>query len=287
MYLFSLLGCLVFYGFYREWISLFISLPGMLTVQAILRCPETVRTEVPARTALEITCRFPTPPVRCRIKLHNRLTGHRYVGEPGERIPTKHCGCMSVSCDRLFVYDYLGLFRRRLPKSEKPLVYVLPKPVACPLPQQLQGRSVSLWRPKPGGGFSENHELREFRVGDEVRGIHWKMSAKTRKLIYREPIEPAQTGYLLSLTLTGDPDALDKKLGQLLWLNHTLLQRGFDHGVRCRTAEGMVCYPVESPAAAEEGLKTLLRSNPTKGETREKAENVLWQYHIGGDSVEA
>lgn len=301
LYLISLFGCLVFYGFYREWFSwlllmavvwlpwfsLLISLPGILTVQATLRCPEIVRTDVPARTALQITCRFPTPPVRCRIKLHNRLTDHRYVGVPGERIPTEHCGCMSVSYDRLFVYDYLGLFRRRLRKGEQLLVYVLPKPVACPLPEQLQGRAVSLWRPKPGGGFSENHELREFRTGDELRGIHWKMSAKTRKLIYREPIEPAQKGYLLTMTLTGDPKTLDQKLGQLFWLNHTLLQRGFDHEVQCRTADGLVRYHVDNLVNAEEGLKILLRSNPTKGEKEETAQNVLWQYHIGGDRREA
>lgn len=301
LYLISLFGSLVFYGFYREWFSWFLlvaafllpwfsllcSLPAILTVQASLRCPETVRADVPARTALQVDCRFPTPPVRCRIKLHNRLTDHRYVGVPGERIPTEHCGCMTLSYDRLFVYDYLGLFCRRLRKGEQILVYILPKPVACSLPEQLESRSVSLWRPKPGGGFSENHELREFRIGDEMRGIHWKMSAKTGKLIYREPIEPAQKGYLLSVTLTGDPQTLDKKLGQLVWLDHTLLQRGFDHGVHCRTADGLVCYHVDDPSSAEEGLKTLLRSGTVKGEAEEKPQNVLWQYHIGGDSIDA
>lgn len=301
LYLVSLLGCLVFYGFYREWFSWFllmavvflpwfsllISLPGLLTVQAHLRCPEIVRSDVPARMTLQVDCKFPTPPVRCRIKLHNRLTDVRYVGIPGERIPTDHCGCMTVSYDRLFAYDYLGLFRRRLRKGEQTLVYVLPKPVACALPEQLQGRAVSLWRPKPGGGFSENHELRPFRQGDELRGIHWKMSQKRGELIYREPIEPAQKGYLLSVTLSGDRWELDKKLGQLVWLNHTLLQRGFDHEVHCRTAEGLVCYHVDDHATAEEGLKTLLRSGTTKGESVEKSRNAFWQYHIGGDSHEA
>ena len=301
LYLIRLTGCLAFYGFYREWFSWFLlvavlllpwfsllcSLPALLTVRATLRCPEIVRSDVPARMTLQLSCRYPTPPVRCRIKLHNRLTDTRYVGMPGERIPTEHCGCMTVSYDRLFVYDYLGLFCRRLRKGEQIPVYVLPRSVPCPLPEQLQSRSVSLWRPKPGGGFSENHDLREFRTGDDPKGIHWKMSAKTGKLIYREPIEPAQKGYLLSLTLAGDPKTLDKKLGQLVWLNHTLLQRGFDHEVRCRTADGVIGYHVDDSATAEEGLKTLLCSEKARGEAEEKAANVLWQYHIGGDGHEA
>ena len=300
-YLVSLLGCLVFYGFYREWFSwlalvavfllpwfsLLVSLPAIMTVQAGLRCPETVRMGVPARTALQINCPFPAPPVSCRIRLHNNLSGKRYVGFPGERIPTDHCGCVTISYDRLFVYDYLGLFCRRLRKGDSAHLYIEPKPVACHLPQQLQSRSISLWRPKPGGGFSENHDLRYYRPGDDLRNIHWKMSAKTGKLVYREPIEPAQKGYLLDLTLCGDAATLDKKLGQLVWLNHTLLQRQCDHEVQCRTANGLHRYHVDDYATAQEGLKTLLRSTPAKSEQEIKKQNVLWQYHIGGDGHDA
>ena len=301
LYLASLIGCLVFYGFYREWFSwlalvavlllpwfsLLVSLPAIMTVQAGLRCPETVRMGVPARTGLKVDCPFPTPPVRCRIKLHNNLSGKRYVGKPGELIPTEHCGCMTISYDRLFVYDYLGLFCRRLRKGDTTHVYIEPKPVACSLPQQLQSRTVTLWRPKPGGGFSENHDLRYYRPGDDLRNIHWKMSAKTGKLVYREPIEPAQSGYLLAMTLCGDAHTLDKKLGQLVWLNRTLLQRQCDHEVQCRTAAGLYRYHVSDTAAAQEGLNTLLRSVPAKTEADIKQQNVLWQYHIGGDGHDA
>lgn len=301
VYLLGLLGSVVFYGFYREWFSwlalvavfllpwfsLLVSLPAILTVQAGLRCPESVRMGVPARTALKVDCRFPTPPVSCRIKLHNSLTDARFVGKPGERIPTEHCGCMTISYDRLFVYDYLGLFCRRLRKGDTTHVYIEPKPVACDLPEQLQSRTISLWRPKPGGGFSENHDLRYYRPGDDLRNIHWKMSAKTGKLVYREPIEPAQKGYLLTMTLCGDADTLDQKMGQLFWLNHTLLQRHCDHEVQCRTATGLYHYHVDDHATAHEGLRTLLRSAPAKGEAEDKKQNVLWQYHIGGDRHEA
>ena len=87
-YLLTLLGSLVFYGFYKEWLSwiammailflpvlsLLISLPAMLTVKAALRCPKTVRMGVPARTALHYDCMFPIPPVKSRIRLRHSLT---------------------------------------------------------------------------------------------------------------------------------------------------------------------------------------------------------------------
>lgn len=300
-YLLSLLGCVVFYAFYREWFSwlllvtvfllpwfsLILSLPALLTAQATLRCPETVRMGVPVRTALQVDCRFPTPPLSCRLRLYNSLTDSRYVGKAGELIPTEHCGCITISYDRLLVYDYLGLFCRRLRKGESTQVYVEPKPIVSFLPESIEGRNISLWKPKPGGGFSENHDLRQYRPGDDLRGIHWKMSAKTGTLIYREPIEPAQKGYLLTLSLHGDPDTVDHKMGQLLWFSQSLLQRGCDHQVSCQTGAGTLHFQINDRASADTCLHTLLRSKKAAQEQKIHRQNALWQHHIGGDSREA
>lgn len=301
LYLLSLLGSVVFYGFYREWFSwlllvtvfllpwfsLFLSLPAILSAQATLRCPDTVRMGVPVRTALQVKCAFPTPPVTCRLRLYNSLTDSRYIGKAGELIPTEHCGCIIIFYDKLLVYDYLGLFCRRLRKGESTRVYVEPKPIPAFLPERLEGQHISLWKPKPGGGFSENHDLREYRPGDDLHSIHWKMSAKTGKLIYREPIEPAQKGYLLTLSLQGDPDMIDHKLGELLWLNQTLLQRGCEHQVHCNTGAGTLRFSVSDRTSATNCLHTLLRSKKATREQKMSRQNVLWHHHIGGDSHEA
>lgn len=300
-YLAGVLGCLVFYGFYREWFSwllllillllpwfsLVLSLPAMLTAQAGLRCPESVRMGVPVRTALQVQCKFPTPPVGSRIRLHNSLTDGRFVGLPGERIPTDHCGLMTIAYDRLFVYDYLGLFCRRLRKGDSCLVYIEPKAVPAPQMPSFEGRAVSAWKPKPGGGFSENHDLRLYRPGDDLRNIHWKMAAKTGKLIYREPIEPVQKGYLLTMTLAGSPKQLDEKLGQLLWLSDALLSRLLEHEVRCVTGSGTVSFHVTDKASQQEGLHALLRSTPAKNDSAAQKSDALWRHHIGGDGNEA
>lgn len=300
-YLVTLLGSLVFYGFYKEWLSwialvtifflpwlsLLISLPAMLTVKASLRCPKTVRMGVPARTALQLECKFPTPPVSSRIRLRHSLSDTSFVGTPGELIPTDHCGVMIISYDELNVYDYLGLFRGRLRRQDRTLVYVEPKPVPAGQLPELAGRAVSLWRPKPGGGFSENHDLRLYRPGDDLRNLHWKMSAKTGKLIYREPIEPVQKGYLLTLALCGTPEELDKKLGQLVWLSSQLIVKQLDHGVRCRTGSGTVHFQVTDKASLEKGLHSLLEGPAAGSEAEPEHADVLWKHHIGGDGDEA
>ena len=300
-YLTGLFGCLVFYGFYREWFSwvllltvaglpwfsLALSLPAMVTVQATLRCPESVRVGVPVRTALQVECKFPTPPVSSRIRLHNSLTDGRFVGRPGERIPTEHCGLMTIAYDRLFVYDYLGLFCRRLRKGDSCTVYIEPKAVPSSKMPSLAAENINAWRPKQGGGHSENHDLRLYRPGDDLRQIHWKMTAKTGKLIYREPIEPVQKGYLLTMTLWGEPEQLDRKLGQLVWLSDRLLEQHLEHSVRCRTGSGTVTFSVTDAASRQEGIRALLRSRPAESEGAAIRANALWQHHIGGDGDEA
>lgn len=300
VYLMTLTGCLVFYGFYKEWFSwlllltvvllpwfsLAVSLPAMLTAQAHLRCPDRIRMDVPLRTALELQGKWIAPPVSCRIKLHNSLTDARYVGAPGERVPTEHCGLMTISYDRLFVYDYLGLFCRRLRKGDSCTVYITPKPVPCGNVPDYAGKAVSGWRPKPGGGFSEHHELRLYRPGDDLRNIHWKLAAKTGKLVYREAMEPLRKGRLLTLTLSGSPKQLDRKLGQLLYLSQELLSRQMDHEILCHTGDGPVRFTVTDAASWEQGLLAILRSVPAKTEMAAEQESVLWQHHIGGDGNE-
>ena len=295
-YLIALAGGLVFYGFYREWFSwillltivllpwfsLALSLPAMLTLKASLRCPGSVRMGVPARTALQLNCKFPTPPVRGRIRLHNSLTDARFVGLPGELIPTEHCGAVTISYDRLSVYDYLGLFRRQLNRGDTTTVYVEPKPIPAQMPPSLEAtRVVNAWKPKSGGGFSENHDLRLYRPGDDLRHIHWKLAAKTGKLIFREPIEPVQKGHLLTLTLCGSPEKLDEKLGQLLWVSTYLLEKHQSHAVRCQTGKGLVDFSVNDKDNLLEGLHALLRSCPAQGEVDPGQQDVLWQFHIG------
>ena len=300
-YLAALLGCLVFYGFYREWFSWFclliililpwfsllLSLPAMLTVKAGLRCPPKVRQDMPVRTALQLSGFLPAPPIYCSIRLVNSLTGERFLGEPGERIPTHHCGLMTISYPQMYVCDYLGLFRRRLHRSETRTVYIEPKPVPVNRTLEPEGSSVRAWRPKPGGGFSEIHDLRLYRPGDDLRHIHWKMSAKTGKLIYREPMEPVQKGYVVNITLSGTPGELDKKLGQLVWTCHCLLEKNLSHTVRAMTGKGLSTFTVSDTSSLEACLHSLLSSPKAEAGAVRAAENVLWQHHIGGDSHEA
>ena len=299
LYLACLVGSLVFFGFYQKWLSglllmlcialplfsLLLSLPAMLTVKAILRCPESGRMGMPLRTALDITCRFPHPPVDCKIRLANTLTGTSYRGKPGELIPTDHCGRIHISFPYFYAYDYLGLFRRKLNHHSDCYVYVMPKTIDGGTLPALSTPANMRWRPKPGGGLTENYELRLYRPGDNLRHIHWKMAAKTGKLIYKEAMEPVQKDIVLSVCLHGEEDILDQKLGKLLHHSQKLLSKNQSHRILCATGKGVGDYLVTDISSCEAAFMQMLQGPKAQHDHMPKAENVLCQHHIGGNGL--
>lgn len=294
------LACLtLLFCFYREWMawvillaalglpvfSLLVSLPAMLTLKTRLCCPEKAKMGTPVRTQLQLECKLPAPPVKYKLRLCNVLTDTRYVGLPGERIPTDHCGLVRLEGCRLYVYDYLGLWRHTV-KQAPHLLYVFPRELPMELPSKESGKRLLRWKPKPGGGFGENHDLRLYRPGDELHHIHWKMSAKTGKLIYREPLEPVSREPVVSLTLSGKPEELDRKLGRLLWVCSRLLEQGESVQVRCLAKTGTRFFRVENEHALEEMMKSLLCSPLTEGDSVPELGLGYLHCHIGGEPDE-
>lgn len=294
------LACLtLLFCFYREWMawfvllaalllpvfSLLVSLPAMLTLKTKLECPEKAKMGTPVRTQLQLECKLPALPVKYKLRLCNVLTDTRYVGLPGERIPTDHCGLVRLEGCKLYVYDYLGLWRRTV-KQPPHLLYVFPRELEMELPSKASGKRLLRWKPKPGGGFGENHDLRLYRPGDELHHIHWKMSAKTGKLIYREPLEPVSREPVVSLTLSGKPEELDRKLGRLLWVCTRLLEQKESVQVRCLMKTGTRFFRIEHEPALEEMMKCLLCSPVTEGDSVPELGLGYLHCHIGGEPDE-
>lgn len=287
--------------FYREWLSwilllwvlglpilsLLLSLPAMLSVQFKFRCPERVTMGEAAKPELLMNCKFPMPLVRCRIQAENGITGEKYLYGVGEKLLTDHCGMRHVRIWRLWVYDYMGLFRRRIRKVEECTMAVEPAPVPMKQLPEIQTQKVCSWKPKPGGGFAENHELRLYRPGDDLRQLHWKLAAKTGKLILREPMEPLQGKLVLSVALSGSIYRIDEKLGRLLWLSQSMLKMGHAHELHCLSGRGLETYPVTDEASLRQAMEAILDAPATLEDTPMECADALWQYHVGGEGHEA
>ena len=297
IYLASLAGCLVFYYFYREWLSwlflmcvlflpalsLLLSLPMLTTVRSNLNLPEILPLGQECRAAIDLTSDFPVPSFRCRFRVTHAITGERKPLRSDRPLPADVCGQLTVEPIRVGVCDYLGLFRLPLKKKPQSTVYVWPTAVPLNPVPDFAVQPPRRWKPKPGGGFAENHDLRLYRPGDSLQQIHWKLSAKTGNLILREAMVPDHQLLCLTLDLTGTAEELNRKLGRLLWLGRLLIEKGRPYSISALTGRGILSWPVDSETALTSAMKELLSAPAAEAGTLEDVRGFAGcTYHIGG-----
>lgn len=227
-------------------LGLLLSLPAMLGCRAELRCssPRVLRGE-DASWSLRLSNRFRLPVARAvyRMRVSSRMTGEvhrvravlRGMGAEEDRhwvLSTDHCGAVDCRVERLWVCDCLGLFAlpvRRpelftllvTPLAEDPGPVELPEGMGAPVPEQ-KSRTV----------FGENYELRDYRPGDSLRMIHWKMSAKRDELVTREPPEDTRPLPVLTFDHCGPLAQMDRTLDRLEGWSMALLAMERPHEVR-------------------------------------------------------
>lgn len=156
----------------------------------------------------------------CSIKIHNSgklaaarfqiriglqyLNDHAWTkkklaagSSPGEEtvafgICPKYCGLLYTDMEQLKVYDYLALFAAKKEKTEVAEIVVFPQKYALQLQfSDLGSGAYSLMQdalPKYGQQDTQNEirQIREYRIGDLGRHIHWNLSARTQTLWTRE-----------------------------------------------------------------------------------------------------
>ena len=308
MYLLGLAATLVFHVYYFGWYSWFllvlaVALPWFSLVVRLLAMLRTrLKLETPAFVAhgeaAYVTLWagngfLPQPNLRFRLSITAVMTGQKTIlrqkvksqGSWYVPLPTGHVGAYVCRVEKPRVYDYLGLFR--LPVSAPAPVTTLVLPTAKE-PEKLPNLSQFLVRqlkPKPGGGFSEEHELRDYRPGDSLRDIHWKLSVKTDRVIVREAQEPVRGLTLLTFDLQGDEVRIDETLEELLWLSQWLLRHDTPHQILWMDPSdyGLETAQVEREEELQALMKRLLQT-PLRPDTPSlegrSFPRATWRCHV-------
>lgn len=218
-------------------ISLLLSLPAMLLIEAKLIGEREMRqgSYGPLILSIQVKGYLPLSALSFTLSEENLFT---HTSNPKEKhciyginreqvtlaVNTEHCGVLRYSFGRGWAWDYLGLFAIPVKLGEDAYITVLPKAqIPKPLPDLVEDSALML-RPKAGGGYSEEHELRPYRPGDPLNTIHWKLSSKWDSPIVREP----QVLQRKKITLLLNPkqgEALESQLGQLVYLADSLLEQ--------------------------------------------------------------
>jgi uncharacterized protein (DUF58 family) len=109
------------------------------------------------------------------------------VATSGYRVPTSTRGLVRVGPLRLVVSDLLGLARSAVTIAGSDEIVVAPRTLVVDMPELGRGPlGKALLESARRLGPGDFHGLREYAVGDELRSIHWRASARTDDLMVKE-----------------------------------------------------------------------------------------------------
>lgn len=256
-YLSVLLLAALFYGIYDGYLShyifmvvsllpifsLLISLPHMLVTKAEL---SSVPPEIYVDEIFDVHVHIKSkglslPKVDIRyfadnITLPNDSVGKRNTrvsvyGCKDDKVPlpisSEHVGCVVINILSIKTYDFIGLFASSVKVPEIRRAFIMPRPIA-PVPHpvfprdKLGGKGL---KPKPGGGFAEDYDLRGYRIGDPMNSIHWKLTSKMDKLIVREALVSEKGKIYICFNLFGQPDEIDSIFAQVAYISRYMIAR--------------------------------------------------------------
>ena len=155
-----------------------------------------------------------------------------------ETISLIQSGNYTISLTKVYAFSFLSLFRKKW-NLKKSISYIrLPEIVPINLKEIRATKSsldgVHYSKTKAGDDPSEVFALREFRDGDSLRQIHWKLSTKTGEFIVRENSLPLTSDTFLVFSVIKETEPsfhqqLEEALSLTLSASLTLIQSEISH----------------------------------------------------------
>lgn len=174
--------------------------------------------EIPVSISIKNRAVFLPAHVKLQVQVENVFTGEkeRYwlSGKFGNKkaegihfsFQAKHCGNIQISIRKCWIYDVLYILKGKKVVKETQHVAILPECHLLPVEITRKTREFiadaeEYSDRESGDDPSEIYQLREYRKGDSLHDIHWKLSAKTDDMLVKEHGHPLGCVVLLWLNL--------------------------------------------------------------------------------------
>lgn len=158
---------------------------------------------------------------------------------------SRYAGRLRVSVEEFRVYDLLHLFylTDRAEKGSEVLVW----PVFSEgedteeLYECIEGFPQENESRKRGTEYNPDYEIREYIAGDELRSIHWKLSAKQGKMMVRERLAAGREKVNVLLPLGEDLDENEAFMESLYGMCRLLLSKEYPIQLFWQSADQALC----------------------------------------------
>lgn len=275
-------------------LSLLLLLPSCFCTRAFLRVPrQTVekKEKIPFFLHVENRWILPCSAVILRLNCRNLLGGKQQtvldfqplhalrrfpIGARSsisisQSISSRWCGKLELRVEKVRVMDLLGLFC--LPvfiKIPPQYINVLPhiEEMEVVLDQQMMEVESNRFSPyQPGNDPSEVFQVREFREGDTLRRVHWKLTQRMGELMVRDfslPVDHALY-FLIEPGSEGGAEELDRLLGTFASLSSALIQQGCAHHVGWMEEEQLRWEEISESAELQAVISQMLSMSVSSG----------------------
>lgn len=141
-------------------------------------------------------------------------------------------GVIRAEAEKARLLDFLGLFMLPVSCGEPAEILILP-PVIPFTGGNLQLKSLSQTEVQDlqtaklrGAGDREQKDIREYREGDPMRDVHWKLSARQDELVVREFEPDGSQAAGIWMEPAADTKEFRKSIGRFLGLTNFLQEQG-------------------------------------------------------------
>jgi len=239
----SFTGCFIMLLAFGYLLFLFWSLKVLMEIPiSVAECNETMEITVKVKNKSFL----PAAKIVFFLSYENLLTGEkgkiklRGVCDAGQtalicaKIYASHCGKYKIRMQKCRIYDLAGIFYLSRKYRNRSEFYVMPKlydtAVTVTEPSRhFMGESDVYGEEAGGMDASEILQIREFRNGDKIQSIHWKMSAKVDELMVRENRQPIGCPVVLFLDFREKRKQMDAFLTIAAAVSFALLDRKCAH----------------------------------------------------------
>lgn len=182
------------------------------------------------------------------------------------------CGMIRLTFEEVTVYDIFGIYGKKIKTGFEEGIKVLPDMFPM-VPHILPGiasdsESIEYSLQKPGDDASEIFGIREYREGDSMRNIHWKLTGKCDDIMVKLPSLPLENSILLLLE-TGiagggriTPEVCDALTEIYVTLSQSLAGNGIPHSLAWfdRRTDKMFLFDIDNEDDLNSAMGRLLSS---------------------------
>lgn len=161
------------------------------------------------------------------------FTSERGVSEVTILLKPENCGLYTITLERVFVYDLLGLLRLKKACKNTVHFYVLPKPMTVLIPAFVGSHhDEETYDPhRAGHDTGEIFDVHTYRLGDSLHKIHWKLSAKHDDILVKDFSMPQVQHVTLAYEAYGDLADVEAMLGYVYGYSLELLAQAIPHNI--------------------------------------------------------